>query len=156
MIRLDPVFTWRVIADAATPIGAVDAGERLHNRLPSVVVEGERLRATALGAGGDWFLTTRDGWGRIDVRMLIQTDDGAVIDVRYQGWVEPTEALQRAIEARVPTSFEDQSIRTVWRLETGDERYAWLNRAILVGAGRLLPGPGDGQLGMEHRVYQLA
>jgi hypothetical protein len=37
------------------------------------------------------------------------------------------------------------------RLETGDARYAWVNRTFFVGEGRLLPG-----LGVEYRVWRPA
>jgi len=49
----------------------------------------------------------------------------------------------------------DQAIHTTWRLGTGDEQYRWVNRAVFVGEGRLLPG-GGGRLGMQHNVYRLA
>jgi hypothetical protein len=98
----------------------------------------------------------RDGWGRIDVHSQIATDDRALLYVRYQGWVQPTAVLQDAVARRVPTRFQDQLICTIWQIESGGPTYAWVNRAIFVGEGRLLPGPGEGQLGMEHLVFRCA
>ena len=144
---LVPEFTWRVVANAATDIGATDLGNRSHNELPEIFARNR-------GFGGDWYLQTTDGWGRIDVRCLIETDDGAVLDVRYSGWVEATQKLKDAIASRRPTEYEDQLIRTVWRIETGDSRYQWLNHAVLIGEGRMQPGDKQGQLGMVHRVFR--
>ena len=86
--------------------------------------------------------------------MLIQTNDGAVIHVVYQGLVEP-DTLSRAVQSLTPTAFTDQAIHTTWRLGTGDEQHRWVNRAVFIGEGRLLPG-GGGRLGMQHNVDRLA
>ena len=47
-----------------------------------------------------------------------------------------------------PTGYGDQYFFTQPRLETGDERYAWVNRTMFLGEGRLLPGPR-----VEYRVH---
>ena len=36
------------------------------------------------------------------------------------------------------------------RLETGDERYKWVNQTQFLGQGRLVPGPT-----VEYRVYRV-
>ena len=48
------------------------------------------ITASSLHPGADWFHELSDGYGRIDVRMLMQTNDGAVIHVAYRGLVEAT------------------------------------------------------------------
>jgi hypothetical protein len=49
-----------------------------------------------------------------------------------------------------PTGYGDQYFFTQPRLETGDERYAWVNRTMFLGEGRLLPGPRA-----EYRVHRV-
>jgi Protein of unknown function (DUF3237) len=75
--------------------------------------------------------------------------------IASKGLVEPIDTLNRAVQSLTPTAFTDQAIHTTWRLGTGDEQYRWVNRAVFVGEGRLLPG-GGGRLGMQHNVYRLA
>ena len=37
------------------------------------------------------------------------------------------------------------------RMETGDERYFWVNQTMFIGEGKFAPGPR-----VEYRVYRLA
>jgi hypothetical protein len=95
-----------------------------------------------------------DRFMRMDVRIQIETDDRAIICARYFGPAEANQTLARAFAASTPTEFSDQPIRSHWLLEAGDPRYAWVNQAVFVGEGRLLPA-GPGAPGFEHRVYRL-
>jgi hypothetical protein len=47
-------------------------------------------------------------------------------------------------------SFDDQYMRASISVETGDERYAWLTRSVLVARGRVLAGPG-----VEYQVFRV-
>ena len=75
--------------------------------------------------------------------------------IASKGLVEPTDTLSRAVQSLRPTAFTDQAIDTTWRHSTGDEQYRWVNRAVFIVEGRLLPG-GGGRLGMQHNVYRFA
>jgi hypothetical protein len=71
----------------------------------------------------------------LDTRYGIETNDGALIDVRNFGYRHgPPEVLARlaAGEDVDPSLYY---MRTHPRLESGDPRYAWLNRTIFVGTG---------------------
>jgi hypothetical protein len=148
-------FTWRVVSTTPHEVGAGPYGTRLYYELPDATITGERLNGKMVGKGGDWMLVGPDGYVQIDVRAQVQTDDGAIIYIRYRGPVEMTEKFQQAADTFGETDFKDQLIRTYWELETGNSRYAWVNRTIFVGEGRLLSN-GLGLLGMEHLVYRLA
>jgi hypothetical protein len=98
--------------------------------------EGPRLRGTVPAApGGDWATQRPDGTIDVDVRMLLETDDGALIFMRYLGVVF--------------SKGDVRAIRTAPRFETGDPRYAWLNNLQAVGLG----GAGDG--GPVYEIYSL-
>ena len=56
----------------------------------------------------------------LDVRQLVETDDGALIYVTYMGRCD----RERGTYTVAPT------------FETSDERYAWLNAIQAVGQGR--------------------
>ena len=64
-------------------------------------------------------------------------DDGAAIYLSYHGYLEMNEAVQTALAAgrRAPTRATSTSA-TAPRLETGDERYAWVNHTLFVSEGR--------------------
>ncbi len=154
-LQLVHEFTCRVACGPPHEVGAGPYGSRQYYEMTGGQVEGPRLNGKLLGSGGDWMLTCPDGYMRMDVRVQIETNDGAVLCAHYFGPAESNETLKRAVGAFTPTEFADQAIRSHWVLETGDPRYAWVNQAVFVGQGRLLPA-GPGQLGFEHRVYRVS
>ncbi|MBC8138021.1 MAG: DUF3237 domain-containing protein [Fibrella sp.] len=154
-LQLVHEFTYRVACGPPHEVGVGPYGSRQYFAMTGGTVEGLRLKGNLLGAGSDWMLTGPDGLMRMDVRVQIETDDGAILCAHYFGPCEANETLRRAVTACVPTEFADQSIRSHWVLETGDLRYAWVNQTVFVGEGRLLPA-GPGILGFEHRVYRLS
>jgi hypothetical protein len=131
------------------PVGAGPYGTRLVFEVTGGSFEGKRLKGKILTGGGDWLLVGPDGWGRLDVRAQMITDDGAAIYVSYYGILEMNEKVQGAIAGGGGTDYGDQYFRTNPRLECGDPRYAWLNHTMFVGEGRVLPGA------VEYRVYRV-
>jgi hypothetical protein len=138
--------------DLAPPqiIGAGPLGVRVVGGVTTGTVRGSRVNGTISGPGADWMLIGPDGFGRVDVRIQIETDDGAVIYVRYEGLIELNEASSTALmDPPAATSWDDQYFRTAPRFETGDERYAWLNRTLFVARGRVIAG------GLEYEVFRV-
>ena len=85
--------------------------------------EGEKLKGNVVAPGGDWVTQRTDGSIKLDVRVVLQTDDGASILVTYNGIGV---VVDGQLKARCAPLFE-----------TGDERYAWLNNIQAVGIGGL-------------------
>lgn len=133
-------------------IGAGPFGHRMIAAVSGGEFVGDRIRATVIGAGGDWLLLGADGFARLDVRLAARTSDGAMLYLHYPGLLEMTPGVLAILDgADVPTQFGDQYFFTTPRIETGDERYAWVNHTVFVGEGRLLPGPR-----VEYRLYRVA
>ena len=97
--------------------------------------EGERLKGTVVAPGGDWVTQRPDGSIKLDVRVILQTQDGANILVTYNGIGVVVEGR---LEARCAPLFE-----------TSDERYAWLNNIQAIGIGKL-----DGT-NVVYDIYEL-
>src|SRR5699024_4234838 len=93
---------------------------------------GERFNATAFGGGGDLVLLGADNYGRLDVRLHFKTEDGALVYVQYFGLLEVNAAVGEAMAGGSSTGYDDQYFRAAPRLETGDERYTWLNQSLFV------------------------
>jgi hypothetical protein len=103
---------------------------------------GPRLRATVLPGGGDWAMTRPDGVLVLDVRLTLRTEDGAVIYMTYAGMRHASLETTARLARGETVSPADMYFRIAPRFETGDERYAWLNRILCVGVGeRLRTGP---------------
>jgi hypothetical protein len=83
--------------------------------------EGPRLKATVQMPAGDWITNRPDGSYRLDVRLTLKTDDGALILVTYNGIGQTTNT--------------GASVRAAPLFETGDSRYAWLTRLQAVAVG---------------------
>jgi hypothetical protein len=83
--------------------------------------EGPRLKASVQTPAGDWITNRADGSYRLDVRLTLKTDDGALILVTYNGVGQTTPA--------------GASLRMAPLFETGDPRYVWLTRLQAIGVG---------------------
>ena len=83
--------------------------------------EGPRLKASVQTPAGDWITNRPDGSYRLDVRLTLKTDDGALILVTYNGIGQTTNT--------------GASLRMAPLFETGDARYVWLTRLQAVGVG---------------------
>jgi hypothetical protein len=118
-------MTYRAMLAPPVTIGAGPFGTRMVIDVTGGEVEGPRIRGTFVGAGADWLILGSDGFGRVDVRGQIATDDGAFIYAQYKGVLEMNEKVLAAMGAAEGTEFSDQYFRTTPRFETGDERYAW-------------------------------
>lgn len=143
-------FTFNAHLAPAVAIGDGPFGTRRIREVLGGEVSGERINGTVGTGGSDWVLIGPDGWGRLDVRLTILTDDGAAIYVQYFGVIEYTEAAHAANAGGRSSDYPEHYFRTAPRLETGDERYLWVNRTLFVGEGRLHPGPV-----VEYRVHRV-
>ena len=83
--------------------------------------EGPRLKASVQTPAGDWITNRADGSYRLDVRLTLKTEDGALILVTYNGIGQTTNA--------------GASLRIAPLFETGDSRYVWLTRLQAIGVG---------------------
>jgi Protein of unknown function (DUF3237) len=141
-------FSFRAQLKPPVPIGPGPIGTRMYYDVTDGNVTGDRLRGKVLG-GGEWALIGPDGFLRVDVRLQVETHDGAYLYVQYTGLLEMNKAVQTATATGGGTEYRDQYFFTNPRMETGDARYAWVNTTFFVGEGRLLPG-----LGVEYRVWR--
>lgn len=145
-------YEFSYVATLAQPvqIGAGPFGTRVFYEVTGGTFEGKRLNGKILTGGGDWILIGSDGYGRLDVRAQMVTNDGAALYVYYTGLVEMNAKTAQALASGATTDYADQYFRTTPRFETGDARYAWLNQTLFVAEGRV--GPGR----VEYKVYRVA
>jgi len=83
--------------------------------------EGERLRGKVLAGGGDWVSGRADNALELDLRVTLETDDGALIYMTFTGLRDDAH----------------QYFRTLPRFETAAPKYAFLNRLLAVGIGEI-------------------
>ena len=124
-IELVPLCTMRVQLKPPIEVGAGPAGTRLIFEAESVKFDGERFSGEMMGvASGDWLLVGPEGTGTLDIRATFRTHDGAFVLAQYHGRLDASDGVD------LP-----KTVYVTPRFETGDERYAWLNRIQAVGKG---------------------
>jgi Protein of unknown function (DUF3237) len=130
--RTEFLFDLTLTAQPPSEIGS----DRLVVAVAGGTVEGPRIRGTVIGPAGDWMVQRRDGSTLLDVRALLETDDGQRIYMTWRGiaYTPPGGTLY----ARILPMFE-----------TGAAKYAWLNNIVAVGIYR----PAAGKI--AYRVYQI-
>ena len=67
------------------PIGATPNGNRRIGLVAGGTFEGARLKGTVLPGGADWIILRPDGATTLDVRLVLETADGATIGMTYRG-----------------------------------------------------------------------
>jgi hypothetical protein len=104
---------------------------------------GERLNGSIMPTGGhDWAMTRADGALVLDVRLVLETDDGAQILMTYRGIRTGTPAVLARIASGEYVDPAEYYFRIVPFFETGSEKYAWLNSIVCLGFGeRVKAGP---------------
>ena len=122
-LELVPLATMTATFSETFVLEGTPAGGRYIFEVGSLVVDGERVRATLKGrAAADWLVVGPDGTGTLDGRALLETNDGALVYAQYNGRVD------LAAGAGAP-------VYATPRFETGDDRYRWLNKIQAVGKG---------------------
>lgn len=135
MLRLEPMFRATVTLAPPQELGAAPLGRRRIIPITGGRIEGARLNGRVLPGGADWQIVRADGVADLDARYTVESDDGALIYVSNRGLRHgPPEVLAQLARG------EDVDpglyyMRTQPWFETGDARYAWLNRTICVGSG---------------------
>ena len=89
------LFTLTDAVGAPYEIGVLPQGRRRIIPIQGGEFEGPRIRGQVLPFGADWMLIRPDGVVVIDVRATLQTDDDALIHMRYSGYRHgPTDVMQ--------------------------------------------------------------
>ena len=132
-----------------TVIGATPGYDRRIGEISEGRFEGERLRGLILSGGSDWQSLRADGATTINVRLVMQTDDGALIGMKYWGVRHgPKEVLDR-IARGDKVSPSEYYMRVTPSFETASEKYGWLNRVVSVAIGHRIAG------GAIYQVFEI-
>ncbi len=122
-VQSRPLMTLRLSTAPTQNVGAGPHGTRITFPIIGGTFEGDRLRGKVLPGGDDWAITRSDGVIELDLRVTLQTDDGALVHMTFEGM-------------RNDAAPGGPYFRTLPRFETADPKYAFLNRLLAVGVGR--------------------
>jgi hypothetical protein len=141
-VRTMPMFAMRLDVRPLLIVGATPGAYRRVGVVSGGSFEGERLSGAVLDGASDWQTVRNDGSTTLNVRLVLKTEDGALIGMTYQGLRHgPPDIIARIEKGEVvdPASYY---FRINPLFETGAAKYDWINRVIAVGIGhRFADGP---------------
>jgi hypothetical protein len=136
--RLEYLVTKRVtLAPRPELVGETPQGFIIHWSPTGGTVDGPAFRAIVHPEGEHEMIVRPDGIGEQSVRVTLETDDHALISVRYTGLIDlGFSSVALARNAVWPVSAP---VRSAPRLLTSHPRYRWLNRLQCFGIGEVRP-----------------
>ena len=131
------LMTLQVAVMGVQKIGSVPDGTRVVAPIASGQFEGPRLRGKVLPGGGDWTLLRGDGVLELDLRLTLETEDGALIHMKSFGLRHGPPDVIAALGRGESVDPSTYYFRTTPRFETGHPKYAFLNRLVAVSRDRI-------------------
>ena len=114
------------------PQGA-NADLQIYNVRPGGWVKGPALSGTVIAPSGDWLRVMPDGARKLDVRLSVRTDDGALVYIAYTGRARASADLVQRLEAGETLGPDRFYFVIAPTFETAAPAYAWLNDIVAVG-----------------------
>jgi len=137
-----PLMILQVMVPTPLKIGVVPHGTRVIAPITGGTFEGPRLRGKVLPGGADWLLTRSDGVLELDLRISLETDDGALISMTSNGLRHGPPEVLAALARGETVDPATYYFRTAPRFEASAPQYAFLNRLLAVATGDRRPsGP---------------
>ncbi|MFN2099981.1 DUF3237 domain-containing protein [Altererythrobacter sp. MF3-039] len=154
-LKTEYIFSMQGTLGDPLAVGAGPEGFRQILPVSSGIVEGPRLNGKlATAAGADWARIRSDGSFALDVRIVIEAENGDLIYVTYGGRiVAPNEEAQAIALDFAKPDPELGADRYYFRInplfETASEKYGWLNGIVAVGRGM------SGADGVRYDIFQV-
>lgn len=130
------LFDLTATLDEPIQVGQTPYGERVIYPVTGGSFKGSKIKGKILANGGDWLLRLDSITSKLDVRAVLETDDGELIYTYYEGFIH---------------QYPDGSyyFRTNPIFQTSSKKYEWLNHTIAVGVGKIIDG------GVTYKVYAI-
>lgn len=148
-LRCQPLFIFQIEVKPPSIIGATPGHDRRIGEIAGGRFEGERLRGRILSGGSDWQSLRADGTTTLNVRLVMETDDGALIGMTYLGMRHGPKEVMDRIARGESVSPSEYYMRATPYYETASEKYGWLNRIVSVAIGHRMAG------GAIYQVFQV-
>ncbi len=141
-VRTRPLFQLREQVPPLYVVGKTPNAFRRVGIVTGGSFAGERLSGQVVSGGNDWQAVRGDGCTKLDVRLLLNTTDDALIVLTYQVLRHGPPAVMQAIDRGDIVDPASYYFRLTGLFETSAPKYDWLNRVIAIGIGDRRPlGP---------------
>ena len=146
---LEFLFELTLQIERAQRVGETGHGSRQIIPIGGGAFEGPALKGKVLPGGADWSLVRPDGTAELDVRITLETEDGALIYAHYPGYLTNVPQIMGRWVKGEEVPLDEYYFAVTPTFETAAEQHAWLGRTVCVGIGRVIPR------GVQYRVYAL-
>ena len=135
-LKYEFLFDLTGTLDEPIQVGQTPYGERVIYPVNGGSFEGPKIKGKVLANGGDWLLRLDSTTSKLDVRAVLETEDGELIYTYYEGFIH---------------RYSDGSyyFRTNPVFQTSSKKYEWLNHTIAVGVGKIIEG------GVTYKIYAI-
>jgi Protein of unknown function (DUF3237) len=141
-VRTRPLFVMHLQVRPLVIVGATPGANRRIGVVPGGSFEGERLSGQVMDGGSDWQAVRADGSTTLDVRLVLKTEDDALVAMTYRGVRHGSADVLKRMEKGEPIDPASYYFRINPMFETAAATYDWLNRILAVGIGYRRPdGP---------------
>ena len=148
-MRYQPLFMFQIEVKPPNVIGATPGHDRRVGEIAGGRFEGDRLRGKILSGGSDWQSLRNDGTITLNVRLVMETDDGALIGMTYLGMRHGPKEVMDRLSRGEKVSPSEYYMRATPYYETASEKYGWLNRIVSLAYGHRMAG------GAIYQVFEI-
>jgi hypothetical protein len=135
-LKSNHLFTLTINLHPTIELGDTPAGKRRISAVSGGEFVGDRIRGTIMPIiGSDILLVRADGSAQQDVRMLLKTDDGALVLMTYRGVRHASDEVNARIARGEAVDGAEYYLRTAPFFETSSPTYSWINKIVAVGVG---------------------
>ncbi len=151
-LKSEFLFSLDINLNPPQVVGPIWKGVRLISPFKDGLVTSDKIKGKVLPCSGDWGLFIDSATFKVDSRVTIETDDGALIYITYSGYSHATAKIAAMIGQGKGGEINpsDYYFRTSVSFETSSPLYAWLNYTTAVGMGSF---PAAGKV--VYRIYAI-
>lgn len=146
------LFEMSLLLSQPIAVGDAPDGRRILLGAEGGFFKGPTISGVVLPQGGDWALVRPDGGLSLDIRLVLQTDDGATLFVTGGGRFTAPPTVLNELRNHAKRHLVDPAtyyFRTPFQFETGAATHARLNNCVCIGVGRLA------ERGVTYQVYEV-
>ena len=144
------LFTITMKLPPTLELGDTPSGNRRVFTVSGGRFAGDRLRGEVLPeASSDLLLVRGDGSYQQDVRLILRTEDSALILMTYRGVRHASPEVVARIARGEQVAPSEYYLRTAPFFETSSSKYAWLNKIVSIGVGEREAN------GVKYEVFEI-
>lgn len=144
------LFQLSILLHPTIELGRTPVGGRRIYPVSGGSFEGDRVMGTVSPLiGSDLLVIRGDGSFQQDVRLLLETNDGAHILMTYRGVRRASPEVDARLSRGEVVNASEYYLRTTPYFETSADKYSWINSIVAVAQGARIFG------GVRYEIHEI-